>query len=83
MLLALAAANSVVYSRSRFVDRQPEQGLDRAAASRAVRHPSGPVAADAPALAGTEAYQVLDRTGRVLVQPVVDRRQPHPACGGP
>jgi signal transduction histidine kinase len=68
MLVVLAAASGFVYWRVAFaVDRQLNEDLTELAHRlEPFVTPSGPVAADAPALAGTEAYQVLDRTGRVL-----------------
>jgi len=68
MLLVLAAAAAFVYWRVAFaLDRQVNEDLNDV--SRRIAPfvtPAGPLAKDAPALASTEAYQVLDRSGKVL-----------------
>ena len=68
MLLVLAAAAAFVYWRVAFaLDRQVNEDLNDV--SRRIAPfvtPTGPLAKDAPALASTEGYQVLDRSGKIL-----------------
>jgi len=68
MLLVLAAAAAFVCWRVAFaLDRQVNEDLNDV--SRRIAPfvtPTGPLAKDAPALANTEGYQVLDRSGKVL-----------------
>jgi signal transduction histidine kinase len=68
MLLVLAAAGSFVYWRVAFaLDRQVNEDLTELSHRlKPFVTPRGQLAADAPALAGSEAYQVLDRAGQVL-----------------
>jgi signal transduction histidine kinase len=68
MLLVLAAAGAFVYWRVAFaVDRQVNDDLtDLARRVTPYVQPDGTLARGAPALASTEAYQVLDKTGAVL-----------------
>jgi two-component system, OmpR family, sensor kinase len=77
MLLVLAAAGSFVYWRVAFaLDRQVNEDLTELSHRlKPFVTPGGQLAADAPALAGTEAYQVAGpgRAG-ARIQPVVDRR---------
>jgi signal transduction histidine kinase len=68
MLLVLTAAAAFVYWRVAFaLDRQVNEDLNDV--SRRIAPfvtPTGPLANDAPALASTEGYQVLDRSGKIL-----------------